>query len=157
MSLVLLVGEDGKKIGNVPIEQAEAMAKEAGKNLQLVDGNNKVYRIVDAGKLNYERKKKLKKQKSQHRTHKVKEIKLRVSTDQHDLEIKTKRIREFLEKGLKTKITMQFKGRQMSMQSVGFEKMNALIASAIEGGIAKVDRAPKMEGRNMTAFLIPVK
>ena len=76
----------------------------------------------------------MRKQKAQRRTHKVKEVKLRVSTDQHDLDIKVKRIREFLEKGLKTKITMQFKGRQMSMKSVGMTKMNALIASAIEGG-----------------------
>ena len=157
MSLVLLIGEDGQKIGEVSVEEARRLAKEAGKNLVLKDAKRNVYRIADAGKLKYEQKQRQKQQRAQRRTHKVKEIKLRLSTDTHDLEVKTKRIREFLAKGLKTKITMQFKGRQMAFRDVGLEKMNALIATATEGGIATVDKPPKIEGRNIVAFLVPSK
>ncbi len=157
MALVLLIGEDGEKLGNVSMEEARRIAKEANKNLVLKDAKRNVYRIADTGKLKYEQKQQKKQQKAQRRTHKVKEIKLRLSTDTHDINTKTKRIREFLRKGLKTKVTMQFKGRQMAFKNVGLEKMNALIALATEGGIATIDKAPRFEGRSLVAFLVPIK
>jgi len=157
MSLVLLIGEDGQKIGEVNMEEARRLAKKAGKNLVLKDAKRNVYRIADTGKLKYEQKQRKKQQMVQRRTHKVKEIKLRLSTDTHDLDVKIKRIREFLTKGMKTKVTMQFKGRQMAFRNVGLEKMKALVATVIEDGIATVDKPPKIDGRNIIAFLMPIK
>jgi translation initiation factor IF-3 len=154
---ILLVGEDGRKIGNMSMESAQKLANDEGKDLVIVNAKQNIYRIIDSGKLKYERKQKEKSQREQKRTHKVKEIKLKLSTEQHDLDIKIKRIREFLSKGLKTKVTLQFKGRQRSFQEVGLEKMNTLISAVTEDGLAIVDKSPKFDGNSIIAFLIPSK
>ncbi|KKN17595.1 hypothetical protein LCGC14_0964280 [marine sediment metagenome] len=157
MSLVLLIGEDGEKIGNVSMEEARRIAKEANKNLVLKDAKRSVYRIANIGKLKYEQRQRKKQQKAQRRTHKVKEIKLRLSTDTHDLEVKTKRIREFLKKGLKTKISICFRGRQIVFKEAGLRKMHELINPLVEEKLALVSSAPKFEGRNLVTFLVPIK
>jgi translation initiation factor IF-3 len=154
---ILLVGEDGKMIGSTTFEEAKKIAAKLGKDLVLVNAEGNTYRIVDFGKLKYEQKQKEKSQRAQKRTHKVKEIKLGLTTEQHDINIKVQRIREFLQSGLKTKVMLQLKGRQQAFQGVGFEKIKAIIAAATEGGIATVDKPPTLEGRNIVTFLIPVK
>jgi len=153
----MLVGEDGNKIGDVTLEEARKIAASTGKSLVLVSAKNNVYRIVDEGKLKYEQRQKERNQRAQRRTHKVKEIKLRMSTDKHDVDIKVAHARGFLEKGLKTKITMQFKGREQSFHELGFEKMKAIVIAACDGGLATADKAPMLEGRNIVVFLNPAK
>lgn len=153
---ILLIGEDGSKIGNFDIEEARKIASSTNKDLVRV-GKNNVYKIADAGKLKYEQKQRQKRQRAQRRVHKVKEIKLRLSTDIHDLNTKSKRVEEFLSKGLKTKITMQFKGRQLAFKEAGLRKMNDFINTIIDSGKAVIDRAPKFEGKNIVAFLTPSK
>jgi translation initiation factor IF-3 len=152
---IILIGEDGKKIGDVNMEEAERIAKEAGRNLTMVAKN--VYRIADAGKLKYERKQKQRKLRSNQRTHKIKEIKLGLNTDEHDIAVKVRRIREFLEKGLKTKITMQFKGRQMAFRDAGLKKMSDIVSTVTSDNLAVVDKDPRFEGRNLVVFLLPYK
>jgi len=152
---IVLIGEDGKRIGEVTMEFAEQKAKEAEKELMMVAKNT--YRIADTGRLKYERKAKQKQQRSQRRTHKVKEIKLGPLTDTHDMAVKARHIEDFLKKGLKTKVTMVFKGRQMAFKDAGLQKMKDLIAPLIESGLADADREPKFEGRNLITFLIPSK
>jgi translation initiation factor IF-3 len=154
---ILLVGEDGIKIGEMTFEEAKKIAMAAKKDLVLVNSENNVYRIADSGKLKYEQKQKERSQRAQKRTHKIKEIKLGLTTAQHDIDIKVRRIREFLQAGLKTKITMQLKGRQQAFQNVGFEKMKLIISASIEGGIATMDKSPNLEGRNIIVFLTPAK
>lgn len=154
---VLLVGEDGNKIGTVSLEEAKKIAKEAGKDLIMVNAKNSVYRIADAGKLKYEQQQRRKKQSAQKRTHKVKEIQMRPSIDQHDLDVKINRIRDFLQKGLKTKVVMKFKGRQMANTAAAENKLKNIVASFVDDGIATVDRQSKFEGRNLMVFLTPVK
>lgn len=155
MSLIMLIGEDGEKIGNVTMEEAEKIARAAGKDLTMKAKG--IYRIADEGKLKYERNKKQKEQRANRRTHKVKEVKLGPLTEMHDLDVKSKHIREFLGKGLKTKVTMRFKGRQMAFKDAGLKKMNELIKPLVDAGVASVDKQPKFEGRNLVAFLIPPK
>lgn len=152
---VMLIGEDGKKIGEVTMQEAERLATVAGKNLTMVAQN--IYRIADAGKLKYERNQKQKHQRAQRRTHKVKEIKLGPLTDVHDLEIKAKRIREFLSKGLRTKVTMLFKRRQIAFKDAGLRKMKDFVMPLVEEGLASIDKEPKFEGRNLVTLLIPPK
>lgn len=154
---VMLIGEDGKKIGQVSMQEAERRAKQSGKDLVLVNPANKVYRIMDLGKRKYDRKQKIKSNRAQRRTHKIKEVKLSILTDEHDLNVKAKRIREFLKKGLKTKITLRFRGRQISFKDSGLQKINSLIAPLVEEKIATIDSAPKLDGRNMVVFLTPYK
>lgn len=150
---VVLIGEDGKRIGEVNLREAEQLAEKRGKSLVMVAENT--YRIADAGKIKYERNQKMRKQRANSRTHKIKEIKLKLQTDNHDLEIKAKRIRKFLEKGLKTKIIMQFKGRQVSFKEAGIKKIKNLINPIIEDGFAVLDKDPSFDGKNIIVFLSP--
>lgn len=152
---IILIGEDGKRVGEVTMREAERQAKLAGKNLNMVAPN--VYRIADTGKLKYERNQKQKLQRAKRRQHKVKEIKFGIKTDKHDLEVKSRRIRQFLSKGLRTKVTLQFKGRQMAFKDVGFQKIRDLIMPLVEEGLASLDREPKLEGYKLVAFLVPAK
>ena len=154
---ILLIGETGQKIGNMGLEEARNIAKGAGKDLVIVNAKKNIYRMADAGKLKYEQKQKQKKQRSQRRSHKVKEIKLRLLTEKHDMDVKIKHIKDFLSKGLKTKVTMQLKGRQRSMKDLGINKMNELIANVVEGGLASIDKIPTFDGSSITAFLSPSK
>ena len=151
----MLIGEDGKKIGDVTMEFAEAEAEKAGKNLMMVAKN--IYRIADTGKLKYEQKQKERKQRAQKRTHKIKEIKLGLLTDSHDLDIKARHIKEFLKKGLKTKVTMRFKSRQIAFKDAGLEKMRNFVLPIVESGLAEMDREPQFEGRSLVIFLTPAK
>lgn len=152
---IVLIGEDGRKVGNMPIEIAEQKAKEFNKNLIIVAKN--VYRIADAGKLKYEQRQHQRQQKAHRRTHKVKEIKIRPSIDDHDLDVKLKHVREFLRKGLKTKITMQFNAKQIVFKDIGLEKMNYIVNSLLNSGLSITDKTPKFDGRDLTVFLIPTK
>lgn len=154
---VLLVGEDGKKIGMVTLEEANSAARNAGKDLIIVDAENGVYRIADAGRLKYERQQQRKKQSAQRRTHKVKEVQVRPMIEDHDLEVKSKRIKDFLKKGLKTKVVMRFKGRQIANTAAAEEKLKAIVEEAVQECSATVDRPPKFEGKNLVVFLIPPK
>jgi len=152
---VILIGENGKRIGEVPMQEVEKLATKAGKNLTMVAEN--VYRIADVGKLKYERNQKQKHQRAQRRAHKIKEIKLGPLTDIHDMEVKAKRIREFLKKGLRTKVTMLFKKRQIAFKDAGLRKMKDFVMPLVEEGLASVDREPKFEGRNLVTLLVPPK
>lgn len=154
---IILIGEDGSRIDDVTREEAEKIAQDAGKSLVMVNAKNHVYRIVDEGKLKYEQKQKEKKQRAQQRTHKVKEIQLSPVIGEHDLEIKLNHLREFLDKGLKTKLSMRFKKRQIAHKDVGLEKMNKIIDTLVGENIATVDRSPTFEGRSLVTFLMPIK
>jgi translation initiation factor IF-3 len=154
---IFLIGEDGKKIGDVTMEEAKRIAQTAGKSLIMVDAKKNIYRVADEGKLKYEQKQKERSMRAQKRTYKIKEIKLRLSTEQHDLDVKVSHIREFLLRGLKTKVTMQFKGREQSFKDVGIQKLRSVIDAACAGGIAVLDKEPVIEGRSIIVFLTPSK
>lgn len=113
--------------------------------------------IEDVGKRKYKRKKKIKSERANHRTHKIKEIKLNILTNEHDMVIKSKHIRKFLKNGLKTKVTLQFKGRQISFKKTGVQKINSLITPLIREKIAKIDNEPQIKGKNIVVFLTPCK
>ena len=154
---VMLIGEDGEKLGNVELVEAERIAKGLGKNLILVNAENSVYKIADEGKLKYDQKQKKKKQRAARKTHKVKDIQLSPTIGTHDLEVKSRRAAGFLNKGHKTKLTMKFKRRQIAHKDIGIDKMNEFIGFLEESGIASVDRPPEFEGKNLVAFLVSAK
>lgn len=153
--MVTLIDENGKKFGEVNIHDAERKAKEVNKDLVMVDHN--VYRIVDSGKLKYEKNRKKKQQKVNNRAHKIKEIKFGLLTDVNDMNIKARRIREFLKKGIQTKVTMFLKGRQAAFKDAGLSKMLGLISPIIQDGLATISKEPSFEGSNITAFLTPIQ
>jgi len=133
------------------------MAREAGLDLVEVAPTSEppVCRIMDYGKWLYEQKRKTRDahKKHQHHATTLKEIRLRPETDAHDLEIKLKHGREFLEKGHKLQFTMFFRGRQMLHRENGYAILEKITESLQE--LAKIERPAQMSGRRMTLLLVP--
>lgn len=144
-------------MGVVERYQALNRALEAGLDLVEVapSGDPPVCRIMDYGKWQYEQKRKLRDadKKNVRHTATLKEIRLRPETEQHDLDIKTKHARQFLEKGHKVQFTVFFRGRQMLHRDHGYKKLESIAESLVD--LAKVERAVSMTGRRMTLLLVP--
>jgi translation initiation factor IF-3 len=144
-------------LGVVERYQALNRAIEAGLDLVEVapSSDPPVCRIMDYGKWQYEQKRKLREadKKNVRHTATLKEIRLRPETEQHDLDIKTKHARQFLEKGHKVQFTVFFRGRQMLHRDHGYKKLESIAESLVD--LAKVERAVSMTGRRMTLLLVP--
>jgi translation initiation factor IF-3 len=110
---------------------------------------------MDYGKFQYQQKRRLREshKKSQRHVATLKEIRLRPETDKHDLDIKVKHAREFLEKGHKVQFTVFFRGRQMLHRDHGYAILDQITEELSE--LAKVERPSKMSGRRMTIMLVP--
>ena len=136
-----------------------SIAREAGLDLVEVapNGEPPVCRIMDYGKWVYEQKRKLRESHKKHQVHStsLKEIRLRPETDTHDLDIKLKHAREFLEKGHKVQFTVIFRGRQMLHKNRGYELLDRIAESMSD--LAKVERPSKMSHRRLILLLIPNK
>ena len=143
---------DGKQIGIVPLDEALHAAKEHNLDLVEVSPNaeHPVCRIMDYGKLRYE---KAKKGKTKTRTSHLKEIKLRPLTAEHDVGVKIKNIRRFLLQGDKVRVHMVFRGRERSHTELGLTLLEE-IAKQIED-IGTVETVPKMEVRDMSMLIVP--
>jgi translation initiation factor IF-3 len=152
---VRLIGEDGEQIGIVPIAEALQIAGSKGLDLVEVASNAKppVCRIMDYGKFKYEQKKKFQEAKKKQSTSQVKEIKVRPKTGDHDLDVKLRHVKRFLENRDKVKISMQFRGREIAYTGLGRDLMKKVAELASE--FAVVEDYPKMEGRRMIMILAP--
>jgi translation initiation factor IF-3 len=114
-----------------------------------------VCKVIDFGKFMYEKKKKEKEAKKKQHTIQVKELRFRPTTDDHDLEFKTRHAREFLEGGDKVKATVQFRGRDMLYTEQGEELLKDLAEELDD--VSKIESMPTMEGRRMIMILSPSK
>jgi translation initiation factor IF-3 len=150
---VRLVYDDGQQVGVMPIEEALRRAEEAGLDLIEVaaSGSPPVCRIADLGKFRFEQDKRARDAKKNQHVSEVKEVRLRPRTDEHDLQVRVRAARRFLEDGHKVKVEVRFRGREASHPEVA----RAQIASIADGvaDIAMVERAPSLEGRTMFAIL----
>src|SRR5688500_7430741 len=146
---VRLIDEKGEQVGVVPTHQALQMARERGLDLMEVSPNAQppVCKIVDYGKFKYEKKKKEHIAKKKQTVIKVKEIQLRPQTEEHDLQYKFKNIRQFLEDGDKAKITIMFRGREITYVDQGYKIMKQLAEMVKD--IATVEATPKLEGKKL--------
>lgn len=135
------------------VRDAVAAAREAGLDLVEVapDTNPPVCKFLDYGKFKYRQKKKSH-AGSVHRVH-FKEIRLTAGIGEHDLQVKLRKVREFIEKGDKVLVTLRFFGRQVAHKEIGMGLMNRLLAE-MEDTI-KVDRPPILEGRRITMAIAP--
>lgn len=151
-----VVDENGSQLGIMEINHAIRTARERSLDLIEVSPNSKppVCKIGDFGKFNYEKQKKEKEQKK-HKSAQVKEIRFHPNTDTHDLEFKSRHLKEFLLQGHKVKVTVIFIGRMMVHQDIGKKLLEGVIEKLSE--IARVEQPPKLEGRHMTTMLIPDK
>lgn len=143
---------DGKQIGIVSINEALLAARE--KDLDLVevapDAEHPVCRIMDYGKIRYE---KSKKGKTKSRTSHLKEIKLRPLIAEHDVGVKVKNIRKFLLQGDKVRVHMVFRGRERSHTDLGLNLLQEIIKKIEDIGLVEV--VPKMEGKDMSMLVVP--
>jgi len=144
-------------LGIFPVPEALKIAREKSSDLVEVSPNATppVCRFMDYGRFKYQQSKKhnqAKKKHSQSVIH-IKEIKLRPKTDEHDIQFKIRHIKRFLTQGDKAKISLIFRGREITHPELGKEVLDR-IAEEIED-IGVVEQAPKLEGRNMTMLLAP--
>ncbi|MFA9480250.1 translation initiation factor IF-3 [Phycisphaerales bacterium AB-hyl4] len=155
LSPVRLIDENNEQVGVVETDEAKQRARTAGLDLVEVapQARPPVCRIMDYGKWKYQQRKKEQKAKSHAKQSELKGIRLRPGTDEHDLEIKTNKAREFLDDGDKVQFTMLFRGRQMAHQDLGLRSMQSIYQGLSD--IAKIEAAPRMMGRRMTMVLAP--
>ncbi|UCE50690.1 MAG: translation initiation factor IF-3 [Phycisphaerales bacterium] len=155
--MVRLIDEENEQQGIMDTHEALDRAREAGLDLVEVapTSDPPVCRIMDYGKWLYEQKRKTREAQKKHHKHSatLKEIRLRPETDKHDLEMKLKHGREFLEKGHKLQFTMFFRGRQMLHRDRGFAVLEEITESLQD--LAKIERPARMAHRRMTLLLVP--
>lgn len=142
-------------MGIVPASQAKSAAAESGLDLVEVspNANPPVCKIMDYGRFKYEQTKKLQEAKKKQTTFQIKEIKVRPKTGEHDLMVKIGHIKRFIEKKDKVKVTVMFRGREITLSEQGREILD-LIAHETED-FAVVEQEPKFEGRTMMMVLAP--
>ncbi|MDJ0667934.1 MAG: translation initiation factor IF-3 [Desulfobacterales bacterium] len=152
---VRVIDPDGEQIGVVPIETALATAADLGLDLVEVspNANPPVCKIMDYGRYKYEQTKKKQEAKKKQTTFQVKEIKVRPKTGDHDLQVKMGHIRKFLGKKDKVKVTVLFRGREITLSDRGRELLQRIAAEFED--IAVVEQLPKFEGRTMMMVLSP--
>lgn len=150
-----MVGPSGEQLGVLPTEQALARAQELGLNLVEVNPMAKppVCKIMDYGRFKYEEKKKANEAKKKQVVVKVKEIKLRPKTEDHDYETKVRHVKEFLEEGNKAKITIMFRGREITHREIGTRVLDDVVQDLKE--VAVVEQTPRLEGKQMFMILAP--
>jgi len=152
---VRVIGADGNQLGVLQTHEAMRMALEQG--LDLVEVNPKadppVCKILDFGKYKYEEKKKTAEAKRKQTVVEIKEIKIRPKTDDHDVDFKIKAARRFLEAGHKVKITVRFRGREITHPEKASEQITLLVQGTED--LANLESRPMMEARTMTVLIAP--
>lgn len=150
-----LIGVDGEQVDILTLRDALALAEE--QSLDLVEVNPlakpPVCKLLDYGKYRYEQSKKEREARANRTTITIKEVKFRPKIDQHDYETKKNTAVRLLKEGDKVKVTLTFKGREVVYKIQGVEKMNQMAEELAE--IAVIERAPKVEGKNVTMILAP--
>ena len=154
---VLVIDEDGTKLGVMPTREALNIARDKGLDLVEVspNANPPVCRIMDYGKYKYQMQKKMHEAKKKQKTVEVKTVKVRPRTDEHDMQVRIKQTRKFLEKGNKVKAVVMFRGREQAHVDIG-EAQLMKIYEAVKD-IAEIEKKPKKEGRDMIMILAPKK
>ncbi|RLA94962.1 MAG: translation initiation factor IF-3 [Deltaproteobacteria bacterium] len=153
---VRVVDPEGKQLGIMSLREALAKAEEFGLDLVEVAPNADppVCKIMDYGKFKYLQSKRAQEaKKKQQASSQIKEIKMRPRTEEHDLQIKLKKIEEFLKSGHKTKVRIVFRGRELAHKEAGERMMQRILEETKEWG--KPDYQPKFEGRQMVVMLSP--
>ena len=152
---VRVIDQDGENLGVLYTREAIAVAQEAGLNLVEVSpgADPPVCKILDIGKFKYESQKKAAAARKNQKTQEIKEIKMRPNIDEHDYQTKMKAINRFLEDGDKVKLTLRFRGRELSHGELGLKLLERVRDETAE--LAKVEQLPRLEGRQMLMVIAP--
>lgn len=152
---VRVIDAEGNQLGILATEEALRTAYDKGLDLVEISPTSRppVCKIMDYGKFKYQQKKKDHEARKHQTVIELKEVKFRPKTEEHDVSFKVAHIKRFIEDGSKVKLTLMFRGREMSHMDLGAALMHRIIGMTSE--YAKVEQAPKTEGRNMFAILAP--
>jgi translation initiation factor IF-3 len=150
-----LIDAEGEQVGIVPIKEALTAAADVGLDLVEVspNANPPVCKIMDYGRYRYEQTKKKHEAKKKQSTFQLKEIKVRPKTGEHDLQVKIGHIRKFIGKKDKVKVSVIFRGREITLSELGRSVLQKIIDETEE--IATVEQQPKFEGRILVMVLAP--
>lgn len=154
---VRLVDENGEMVGVLSQKEALERAYKAGLDLVEVSPNADppVCKILDYGKYKFEEQKRRAEIRKKQKIIEIKEIQLRPGIDIHDFEVKMRSARKFIEEGDKLKVTLRFRGRELSHQELGMDVLNRVKETLQD--IAKVEQYPKLEGKRMIMVMGPAK
>jgi translation initiation factor IF-3 len=154
---VRLIQDDGEQIGIVSMDEARERATARGMDLVEVaaEARPPVVKMMDYGKFKYEADRQRREARKKQHIIKVKEVKFRPGIEDHDYQFKVGHARRFLDEGNKVKLTMMFRGRQITHPEIGLEVLSRVMEDLQE--VAKVESNPNMEGRVMSMVLAPLK
>ena len=152
---VRLIGDEGEQLGIMSAEEALKIAAEREMDLvKIAPGSNPpVCKIMDYGKYRFEQTKKEKEAKKNQRVIEIKEIRMGPSIGENDFNTKLKNGQKFLADGDRVKVSVRFRGREMAHTEIGAQLLKNFAEKCAD--IANMDKAPKLEGRNMSMFLSP--
>ena len=150
-----MIDAEGNQVGIVPLREALETAESSGLDLVEVSPNVNppVCRVMDYGRYKYQQNKKLQEAKRRQSAYQVKEIKIRPMTGEHDLQVKLRNIRRFLEHRDKVKVSLMFRGREMAYQGLGAAVLERV--AELTSDVANVEQAMRREGRRMFMVLAP--
>ncbi|MGV8075368.1 MAG: translation initiation factor IF-3 [Syntrophobacteraceae bacterium] len=152
---VRVIGHDGQQLGVIPLKKALELA--AQEELDLVEvapgAQPPVCKIMDYGKFKYQQNKRTQEAKKKQTVIQVKEVKMRPKTDDHDLQVKIRHIKRFLEDKDKAKVTVLFRGREIAYTDQGTKILGRILEELKDEVV--VEQSPRMEGRNMVMVLAP--
>ena len=154
---VRVIDDEGQQLGVMPTVEALALAQEKGLDLVEVapTAAPPVCRILDYGQYKYELQKRDREAKRKQKSQTFKEIRLRVKIDVNDLRTKARRAAEFLDEGDRVKVTVQFRGREMTHANLGRDLLVRASEMLVEHGT--IERQPLMEGRNLYIVMAPLE
>lgn len=152
---VRLIGSDGEQLGIVPVSRAQQMADEQELDLVKIapTAQPPVCKIMDYGKHRYDQIKREKEAKKNQKVVELKEVRLSMTIEENDINIKAKNAAKFLKEGNKVKVSLKMRGRQAAFASQGVEVMNKFFDGLKE--IAVMEKKPSTEGRNIIMILAP--
>lgn len=152
---VRVVADDGEQLGILTLREALEAAE--ARQLDLVEvsptAQPPVCRIMDYGKFKYQQSKKQQESRKKQVQVQVKEVKIRPKTDDHDLDFKVKHVRRFLEEGNKAKVTLVFRGREITHQDIGRAVIDRFASELADVGVVEVQ--PRVDGRQLFMIIAP--
>jgi len=150
-----LIDDSGEMLGVVKIEEAIRIA--SGKGLDLVEisptAEPPVCKVMDFGKYKFELRRKKQESKKKQHVVQLKEVKIRPTTDKHDYDVKVRSIHRFIDDGDKVKISLKFRGREVTHDEIGMEVMQRIKVDT--ASVAKTELEPRMEGKQIIMILAP--
>jgi len=152
---VRVIGENGESLGIMPTERALQLAEDARLDLVRIvpKAQPPVCRLMDYDKHRFEQAKRAKEMRKNHRTISLKEVQLSATIEENDIQVKARNAVRFLKAGDKVKVTIRFRGRQITHSEIGYRVMREFAERISD--VATIERMPNLEGRNMIMILVP--